>query len=86
VKPFAVLLALCLGCIPAQAITQARTEVAVNEGHAADTTLSEDARLVAEDAVDAWASQRYLLDGTKLPAATVARLTSRGTLPEGYCE
>ncbi len=83
---YLITLALLLGCVPAQAIKQARIEVAVNTGHAGDTALPPVARLIAQDSLDAWAAQLYLLDGTELPAATVARLTSRGHLPAGYGE
>ena len=75
---------LCSGCVSVAAIEQARTEQAVNRGHADDETLPVEARLIAEDNYDAWSAQLYNLAGDRLPADVVQRLRIRGALPEGY--
>lgn len=83
---FALAVLVTTGCIPAEAIEQARLEQGVNLGHAADESLHPDARRVGRDNYDAWSAQRYSLEGKRLPGAVEDRLRARGALPEGYGE
>lgn len=73
-----------LGCVPVQALVQAKAQMDVNRGHSQDVGLPEPARLIAEDAEDAFAAQLYLLDGTRMPSHVEDRIRARGDLPEGY--
>ena len=55
-------------CVPQQAITQADNNVTINRAHASDQSLSEDARLIAQDNADAWEAQLYILDIERKPS------------------
>ncbi len=79
-----VLAVFLSGCVSEAAITQARTEQAVNQGHSSDSQLAPEARLIAQDNWDAWSAQLFNLTGAKLPTEVAARLAERGALPEGY--
>jgi len=83
----AVLLVFLLalsGCVSAAAINQAKTEQAVNRGHANDVSLPAEARLIADDNYDAWSAQLYNLCGERLPSDVEARLRANSALPDGY--
>lgn len=79
-----VLSLLLSGCVSAAAISQARTEQAINRGHANDSSLPTEARLIADDNYDAWSAQLYNLCGERLPSDVEARLRANGALPDGY--
>jgi len=79
-------LVLCAGCVPQEALEQARREQAINLGHSRDESLTTYAREIAQDNVDAWAAQAYSLGGDPLPPYVVERLRARGMLPEGWGE
>lgn len=68
---------LLLGCVPAQAIRQAKTEAAINRAHMLDEDLPEEARLIGQDNYDAWSAQLFNLDGTPLPADVQERVDGR---------
>lgn len=72
------------GCVPVEAIAQAKKEQSINLGHSNDTGLPQPARDVGTDNYDAWSAQRYALEGKRLPEAVADRLEARGQLPEGY--
>jgi len=52
-------------CVPHEAISHARTQHAVNVGHANDESLSRESRLIGETNADAWAVQIFNLTGDK---------------------
>ena len=79
------LLALCLGCVPAQAITQAQGMVDISIGRQR-VAPSPAYKSYAEKEEEAWAAQLYNLNGAKFSKAVLARLKARGKLPEGYSE
>jgi len=60
------------GCnvVSAEAIKQARTETAINSGHARDKTLPVPARQIASDNALAWEAQHHNLTGDHLPPPT----------------
>lgn len=66
------------GCAaPEQALKQARTQGAINAGHVRDRTLPRQARLVAQDNMDAWNAQHYTLTGRFLPDDVLLRKEER---------
>lgn len=61
-----VVLVAVSGCVPMEAVEQAREEHAINVGHALDESLPLEARLIAADAVLAWEAQAVALTGDHL--------------------
>ncbi len=52
------------GCVPVEAVGQARNEVSIGLGHAFDTSLPLEARQIGADEARAWAAQAALLGET----------------------
>lgn len=61
--------ALLVGCVAPEAIVQARTEAALNHGHAADTSLPLEARQIGADNSRAWQAQHVALTGNPVPGS-----------------
>ena len=57
------LVVIFAGCVPAEAVRQARHEAAINEGHASDETLPVEARMIGAANAAAWAAQLGSLTG-----------------------
>lgn len=72
------------GCVPAEAITQAKKEQAIALGYTKAPGATPTIRKIGEAEYDAWSAQRYALEGERLPEAVADRLEARGELPEGY--
>jgi hypothetical protein len=62
-----VMLALTSGCVPMEAVEQAREEHAISIGHALDPALPIEARQIGADGARAWAAQHRSLTGDDLP-------------------
>lgn len=76
--------ALFLGCVSPAAIQQCVDQLKFNTYHWNNETLPMESRLIAVKNADAWAAQRYTLDGTKLPKDVEDRLREQDRLPKDY--
>lgn len=86
-----VMMLLVAGCVPMEAVEQAREEHAINLGHALDESLPLEARQIGADGLRAWAAQHRALSGDDLPVdgpgllvprcETCGRPAVRGPLP-----
>lgn len=58
-----------VGCVPVEAVEQARTEASINAGHARDESLPIEARQVGADNERAWQAQHRALTGDPVPGS-----------------
>ena len=77
---------LLLGCIPAQAVRQAKENIALNRNHERNEALPNQARLVAQDNADAWEAQLHVLEpdyvvSPEARARQAERAAARGDTP-----